>query len=51
MIVRRRSEITRNLTGGLRAFRDYRSGIEIRHAGWLPDDVASIDEEIDTGHE
>jgi len=26
-------------------------GIGIRHAGWLPDDVASIDEEVDAGHE
>jgi len=26
-------------------------GIQIQHAGWLLDDVASVDEEVDAGHE
>lgn len=24
---------------------------EMRHAGWLPDDVAPVHEEVDAGHE
>jgi hypothetical protein len=27
------------------------AGLQIPPAGWLPDDVASIDEEVDAGHE
>ena len=41
----------RPLTGSLHAWGITGPGIQIRHAGWLPDDVASIDEEVDAGHE
>ena len=41
----------RSLTGCLRALEMTGPGIQIRHAGWLPDDVASVDEEVDAGHE
>jgi hypothetical protein len=51
-IARRRNEITRDPSrksprfGGITG-----PGIQIRHAGWLPDDVAPVDEEVDAGHE
>ena len=43
---------TRPLTGRLPRFEGITGpGLRIRHAGWLPDDVASVDEEVDAGHE